>query len=208
MNYSQKHPQWKDVPLGTSYTTIGGYGCLLCSLASYIAESDITIRDGQIVDPGVLNRWLALNNGYAQGNLLIFNAVERIGLRLADYITCANKPAPMSELAAALDRGAGVLIEVDFQAGGALNQHWVRLLKLYDDEALIVDPWLPPEYEIRWLMASEYGHPKGKPPWSDPARAIYRAAIYEPAFANELLNVPSFAPRGEFVQEDLGAACP
>ena len=219
VNFSQQHPHWKNIRLGTSWSTIGGYGCLLCSVASYVADTGLG-ADGRRVDPGSLNRWLARHGGYAGGNLFIFNSLAPLGVELVDYVDCFNTPAPIDAIAEALYADFGVVVEVDFAPGGGRNQHWVRILKHPDAEtvaqqraaldvdALIMDPWMPPGYERRWLMPAY-----ALPIWDNPARAIFRVAIYaavpsgEPLKARrgcDLLNTKPYKKR--IVQENLNRA--
>ena len=191
--YSQIDPAYKAITLGTSSSTIGGYGCLMTSLASGLTDLGVRI-DGRIPDPARLNRWLARNGGFvnsaggtSNADLLVFGAVNRLpGVRLADFVDCRKSSAPMGTIAQALAEGKVVLVEVDFHPGGTLQQHWVRLLPEYNgltpeqtldllqDDVRIMDPWMPPGSELRWLMTSY-----ALPGWDSPARAIMRIAIYE-----------------------------
>jgi hypothetical protein len=165
--FSQRDPRWADVRLGHSYTTLGGYGCLVCAVASALVDF------GLDTDPARLNRWLARNGGFTGGNLFVFGAVEGLGMALERLVDCARRPAPVGELAEALEDGAAVVAKVDFHPGGGVNEHWVRVLRFTADDALIVDPWLPPGAGLTWLM------PRYAPPgWEGPARAIFRAAVY------------------------------
>lgn len=123
-------------------------------------------------DPGTLNRWLCRNNGYTSGNLIVFSRLgEPAGLAV-EVIDCSRRSAPMDKIQAALDAGGYPLVKVDFKPGGSVQQHWVRILELTDDDALIHDPWLL-DGGPYWLMA-RYGHWT----WDDVARAVYRVALY------------------------------
>jgi hypothetical protein len=165
--YSQKDPRWSDVRLGTSYSTIGGYGCTLCSVASVLADFGID------VDPGRLNRWLIANGGYTGGNLFIFSAVEPLGVTLVDLIDCTYQPAPVTTILSALAEGMGVVVKVDMSPGGVLNEHWARVTGGDSDDLRIMDPWLPNGFNHYWLLA-RYG---ATYQW-DLERAIFRVAIY------------------------------
>jgi hypothetical protein len=172
--YSQRSPAWADVRLGTSTATVGGYGCTITALAAWLTEAGVTVA-GLTTTPGVLNRWLARHGGFYQGNLLVFDSLRPLGVAMAAYIDCRRVPAPVDRLATALGEGHGVLVQVDFRPGGAQQMHWVRLLVLEDDDALVMDPWLPPEWAVTLLMPRY-----ALPAWDGPARAIMRAVIYEP----------------------------
>jgi len=146
---------------------------------------------GYPVTPDVVNRRLDLAGGFGgdSGNLMIFGkADEAFGVKLIHAAYCTDKPAPMDLVAASLIAGRIVIAEIDFTPGGKVNSHWVRLLPTADQEAnlvrdlqadcLIMDPWMPPGEEVRWLMPA-YADKS----WPNPARAIMRLVIYEPPAA-------------------------
>lgn len=166
-SFSQRDPRWESVRLGLSYQTMGAYGCLVTSIASMLADFGVD------TDPGRLNRWLARNGGFVNGNLMVFGALEKFGVSLLDLVDCSTRPAPMDRIRQAMLSGEGVVAMVDFNPGGTVNQHWVRSLRITDDDALIMDPWAPPGYEVYWLMARY-----AQPAWNDPSRALFRVAIY------------------------------
>jgi len=183
--YSQRHPHWVNTALGTSAATIGNYGCLISALASGLADLEITLY-GREPDPGSLNRWLARNNGFTQGNLLVFGAVVKLGVEMAHYVDCSQRPAPLDVIADALAQRAIVLAEVDFRPGGSRNQHWVRILPTkknltsaeqkaaLEKDCYVMDPWMPDRYSWRWLM-SGYALPS----WDGPERALFRVVVYQ-----------------------------
>jgi uncharacterized protein YndB with AHSA1/START domain len=198
--YSQLDPLWDRVLLGTSSTTIRAYGCLLNTIASILSDLGVTIRERK-PNPAILNRWMARNGGFTGGNRVVFNSVEKLGgVKLAQFIDARNRPAPLKPIAAALARGDGVAIEVDFRPGGALNQHWVRVLperygmneaevlEALKTDALIMDPWMPKGENVRWLMASYARYD-----WDTPETAIYRIAIYQRTEEGEAKEAASFA---------------
>lgn len=171
--FSQPDPRWGDIMLGTSGgQTIASAGCLLSVAAAMLCEF------GARTDPGRLNRWLCRNNGYTHGNNIIFSALSRFaadrGIFVAsDIVDCGNIPAPMGRVRDTLRGGGAVLAKVDFRPGGAVQQHWVRLLACDEADCLIHDPWLPPGTAAYSLMA-RYAHHT----WNDPARVIFRLALY------------------------------
>lgn len=183
--YSQQDERRADLRLGTSRSTIGGYGCLLNVAAGALGD----LRPSMAMTPEDLNRWLIRNNGYTGGNLFVFNALEPLGITLDAVIDCYRQAAPMDRVEQALRDSREVLALVDFKPGGAVGQHWVRLLDpVYVDyprqpaftDYVIHDPWLPEgKNEIRLL--SRYALPT----WDDAARAIFRLAIYRSAEDHE-----------------------
>lgn len=144
--YNQRDRRWGNLQLGTvDGTTIGGYGCLISSIA--MAQS--LFGPDQPYDPGTVNRLFTENKGYANGNLVIWTAIPRIlpnitylGARYSEY-----SAAPTEELKGHLDRGGLALIEVAFRGvafdskGNRINRHWL-LANGHDDQGIIkADPW-------------------------------------------------------------------
>ncbi len=175
--FHQDNVRWGDTPLGLSGgCTLGSAGCL-CTVAAGMLAAVF----GVDTDPGRLNRWLCRNGGFTGGNRLNFGALEKFGLD-GTVIDCSRVPAPMDIVIDTLQIGGGVLAKVDFLPGGHLNEHWVRILECSEEDCLIHDPWLPESAGAYFLMA-RYAHPS----WDNPARAIFRLAIY---LADELLSTP------------------
>jgi len=180
--FSQRDKRWSDIHLGTAGGMfIGGAGCLLSVSAAMLRET-FSVS----VDPGVLNRWLCRNSGYTHGNLLVFDALRRAALELGGVelavrvIDCANVPAPLDQIDATLDGGGGVLVLVDFHPGGAIQQHWIRILERDasggEADYIVHDPWLPAAVNPYRLMP-RYAHYS----WSSPARVIFRIVLYRQA---------------------------
>lgn len=165
--YSQRDTEWAQDGLGTSLQpTLGEAGCLVTAIASLVAD-----LAGQLLSPGLLNDWLRANKGFQQGNLFVFGSVVPLGLRLVEMVQARTDPAPITKLTDALKAGAGIVVQVDSVPGGALNQHWVRLLSVDEKDGQIMDPWQLPGKEF--VPLSTYFAPG----W-DSARAIFIAAIY------------------------------
>lgn len=163
--FSQRDPRWRDVRLGEGGLTIGQAGCLLCSAAAMLASW------GWDTDPVRLNGFLLAHEGYCDGNLLVFGALDGQWCRFLELVRCEKVAAPVERLRNAIAGGAGVLVQVDFTPGGALQQHWVWLTELGERSGHIVDPWQLPGGELvdlgRYLAQG----------WT-PARGIFAAAIY------------------------------
>jgi hypothetical protein len=163
--FSQRDPRWRDMTLGTGERTIGQAGCLITSVAALLATW------GQDTDPARLNEYLVAHHGYEAGERFVFSAVDGLGCRCTEYITCPLKPAPVDRLREALAAGAGVVAQVDAPPGDKVQQHWVWLCELGARSGHIMDPWQMPGRELvglnTYLAAG----------WS-PARGIFAAAIY------------------------------
>ncbi len=208
-NYSQVDDAWGRVMLGVSSSTIGGYGCLICSIASGLTDVGVKIN-GLPADPPQLNRWLARNKGFtaasgsSQRNLFIFNSLRPLGVELVDYVDCRKSRAPVAKVVDALEaENQFVAIQVDFKPGGSqAQQHWVRAIHSYGPDILIMDPWLRGSAENVHLM-TRYAIPS----WDDPSRAIFRIAAYryDPAVTDYGEPVPE---KDYIIQDELYAYHP
>lgn len=166
--FSQRDPRWAQDLLGTSFLTLGQAGCLVTAAAAMCADFGIG------TDPGRLNKWLTMTGGFVADNLFVFNALSGLGLDCGDVIFCRDEPAPVDVLTELLIAGnCGVVVEVDFTPGGALNSHWVQLLT-NAATPLIMDPWQLPGHEL--IALDQYFAPG----W-DLARGLFALAWYMPA---------------------------
>jgi len=202
--YSQLDDRWQRIMLGESSTTIGANGCLLCSVASGLADVGVMI-DGLPPDPPRLNRWLARNKGFVaprtatkERNLYVFNSLGPLGVKLVEYIDARSSAAPVAKIEKALAReDTLVAIHVDFSPGGSNQQHWVRALSWHTTDVRIMDPWIRGDSQEAYLM-TRYALPS----WDDPARAVFRIAIYEFRGASATLTASSLNERA-IVQDKL-----
>jgi len=204
--YSQRSELWQRVMLGQSSTTIGGYGCLICSVASGLTDAGVLI-DGLPADPARLNRWLARNKGFSasssaprESNRFVFNSMSALGVKLVEYIDCRNKTAPVDKIQDALGKERHfVAIQVDFKPGTTgYEQHWVRAVEWVGVDVRVMDPWIIGSNQETYLM-TQYA----LPPWDTPARAIFRIAIYRCDPVGPY--APEAAPETPIVQKEL---CP
>lgn len=168
MVFSQRDPAWSNDRLGTGILSIGEAGCLISAVAGMLVDCGIH------TDPHRFNRWLVSNHGYVDDDLLLFQAPEGLGMNLVDVVFCPNEPAPVARLTQALADGDSVVILVDYMPGGAVDQHWVRLLSIERANGMIGDPWrLPGAGLIDLSVYLAAG-------WT-PERGIFAAAIYRQA---------------------------
>ena len=168
--FSQRDPSWSGIALGSGGgLTIGQAGCLLCAVASALADLSAIHYT-----PLSLNQWLLNHGGYASGNQFVWSALAPLGLRLASFVECPLVPAPVDAMRQALAAGQAVIVEVDAEPGGEVQMHWVRLLAIDADgrDAQIMDPWQVPGEEVSRL--SEHYEAAG---W-DVGRAVMRVAVY------------------------------
>jgi len=118
--YGQRDPNWRGVTLGTSQSTIGSHGCAVvsvCMMCEYV---------GIHVTPPQLNEWLKANKGFINGNLMVWNSIDRFSGGKLTYSGTA-KPKQYPQIA-----------EVDLIPNNSVfDQHFVLAL----DENTCFDPW-------------------------------------------------------------------
>lgn len=179
--YSQRDPRWATARLGTSSKyTIGNAGCLITATAEMLRRMYL-----RATDPGMLNRWLTNNGGYAEGYKFVFNAIERLPrypVHLVELIDCTDRPAPTQKILDYLRETTelgpylqlGILLRINMTPYGADSEHWVLATELHgihgETDIAVVDPWIGQEIT---LMTGPYG----RPDW-DIARMVYRIAVY------------------------------
>jgi len=159
--FSQKDPIWRYKKLGTSNSTIGGYGCLLTSATMVCAHY------GKNTNPDLLNQAMIRVNGYANGNLWKFWSLSAVypDITIRDYVDCEKVPAPLALIDMRLAEGIPVIVKVDYYPGGAVQQHWILLCGKQGDDYIAADPISG----TRILFREKYG---------DPARYIFRVVTY------------------------------
>jgi len=164
--FSQRDERWSGLALGNGQATIGQAGCLVACAASVLCDAGYTI------DPAQLNTWLKANGGFLQLNLFVWMAINVLGVvRFAELVYV---PGPLGATAdkvrAVLERGGFAVAQVDYSPGGTFEQHWVRLVSLDEQNALIMDPMELPGGEIRFICP-KYG--------TTPSQAIWQVGMYE-----------------------------
>lgn len=159
--------------MGLSGIPLGQQGCLVTATASLI--SDLT---GKPITPGELNAWMGRHGGYLDGNHFLYYSIQPLGVIPVFFSYCERVAAPVDTLRSHLQKGNGVLVEVDSKPGGEIDEHWVRLIEFVGDDARVMDPWPMPDGDQsgNLCMLLERYTLRG---W-DLARAIFRAVVYVP----------------------------
>jgi len=155
---SQKDQRWASKKLGTSSVcTIGSDGCLLTCVSMVLHYF------GHPVLPDSLNDQLVRVGGFYQGARLVWGKVSEIypdvqfDWQVFNDGECSSKPAPLELIDRLLGEKIPVIVKVDFNPGGELQEHWVLIVG--KDEAgsyIINDPWTGEEY----FFQAKYGDPK------------------------------------------------
>ena len=121
--YKQCDSRWGSNGLGSS-STICAVGCLMCSVSYDMAGAGKTIN-GQTATPAVLNSYHNTNGGYS-GNLYVWGAVEKFGLRYEGQVT--DKSVLKSNIC------ANKMVILNVKNGG----HWVLAVS-YDGDTFTVN---------------------------------------------------------------------
>jgi hypothetical protein len=170
--FSQRDPRWAEDPLGMAgSTTIGLAGCLITAVASGLCDLGIP------TNPAMLNCWLSQHRGFGQGNLFIWPSVERLEVKLDQYVECPKVDAPMGMIRRALADGKVAIVELDSVPGGDVQPHFARVLAVSEDakDCDLMDPWQLPGGEFCKLSAHY-----AAAGWNA-ARAIFAVGIYRKA---------------------------
>lgn len=138
--WSQKDPRWATDKLGTSKTTIGGWGCLVTIISAELA------RRGILTNPGKLNRDLTAIDGYKDGNLLIWSKLTflfpQIQMDLAFWKELGKDGSDLRPFVdALLASGRPAIVQTDLvPATSWLEEHWVGITGMRDGHYMVVDP--------------------------------------------------------------------
>jgi len=176
---SQVDGRWKDVQLGTSSSTIGGYGCLITCVSMMLDYY------GHDVDPASLNDLLKANAGYANGNLLVWGSIPAI----FDGVTYDGKweGSRNDIIDKCLADGKPAIIHVDYNPATApIEQHWVLVVGRKDGRYIINDP-----KDGKQIVFNDR--------YSDPATKIYSVASYD-------ASIPEVTPPEWIPEDDLDKA--
>jgi len=165
--YSQRNPEWANIPLGLSNYTVGSAGCAVtaATMLATMVNPELT--------PGSVTEWLNEHGGFTRGGLLYWSVVAQMvdGMEFVSYSKWNNTAADMDAVSEALKQNPQV-VQVDFYPGGVLDTHFVLALGFTDDgqDMNIIDPWTGK----RTRLLGAYGLAT----W-DLKRAIYAMAEYK-----------------------------
>jgi hypothetical protein len=167
-HFSQNDPKWKSTLLGfDKSSTIGGYGCLLTSLAMVATGYGATG-----LTPATLNDKLKAAGGFEPGTAYLIGGLigsAAPGMSV-EYHPAHGVPAPLAEIDAALAEGQPVIIEVDWSPNPGLQTHYMVVYAKDGHDYLVYDPYPYPSASgpIK-LSESKYASVAGS---KDPAEII------------------------------------
>lgn len=180
--FSQRDEKWRNDRLGTSASTIGGYGCLITCAASLLCYF------GNSIDPGRLNKLLTEKGLYYNGNLFQWDSLDdlfNVKIDWTNFIDCATVPAPLDKIDALLAEKRPVIVKVDFDTNDDdIDQHWVMIFGKRGNDYIILDPWDGKEKTFR----GTYG---------DPLKYIFRIASWR-GVVPETPTIPEELPAGTY----------
>jgi len=131
--YNQRDIRWAAHPLGTK-STIGANGCLM-TCASMVCN-----HFGHASNPLQLNDWLTANNGYLDGNLFLWDAIERLypDMKFDGFVYSPTA----QQIKAVILAGVLPIMYVDFDDSTPLiEMHWVLGIGVTTSDVIIADPW-------------------------------------------------------------------
>jgi len=146
--FGQRDSRWANKPLGSSSSTLGGYGCLVSCLAMLCKYY------GKDTDPDKLNTALVNINGFAaasttptQKNLYkwyegITKLYSDIAITKLQATPAALTTTDFNALKAEIDAGRPVILQVDFiPATAFVDMHFVLLTGYEGNTYYVNDPW-------------------------------------------------------------------
>jgi len=119
--YKQCDSQWGSETLGTGSNTICAAGCAMSSVSMILATWGEQI-DGSAANPGTLNKWLIDNNGYADGDLIAWAAVNKLGKVQFSNMYSGAGSLSASDLRSNVDKSKPTVVNV------RSGSHWVLVV--------------------------------------------------------------------------------
>ena len=140
VEWKQKDPEWKDIPIGKSGSTLGQIGCLVTSISMQIAKSGVKTRINNF-NPGTFVQFLNNNNGFDNYGNFQWSAAtvaapsfKYVGQISLSGMSEAQKFSKIKELTS--QPGVYVVAEVL----GGRGQHWVAIDSVKGNKIKIMDP--------------------------------------------------------------------
>jgi hypothetical protein len=152
-NLYQNDEKWKNVKLGNSNETIGGWGCLLTSVTMMLNGI------GYNETPETVNEKMKKSGGF-QGAFFIPSVLPYVWPNCAyrDMQPCEKSPAPIAEIDAALEAGKPVILQVDWNKQAGIQTHFVLVKEKKGNDYILYDPYKyggdSPDKEV--LLTSRY----------------------------------------------------
>ena len=135
-NLYQNDEKWKNVKLGNSTETIGGWGCLLTSVTMMLNGI------GYNETPETVNEKMKANGGF-QGAFFIPSVVSLIWPNAVyrDMQPCETSPAPIDKIDSAVAAGKPVILQVDWNKQAGIQTHFVLVKEKKGNDYVLYDPY-------------------------------------------------------------------
>ncbi|HLO15883.1 MAG TPA: C39 family peptidase [Anaerolineales bacterium] len=135
-NLYQNDEKWKNVKLGNSAETIGGWGCLLTSATMMLNGI------GYNETPETVNEKMKKAGGF-QGAFFIPSVLPYIWPNCAyrDMQSCESYPAPIAQIDAAVAAGKPVILQVDWNKQVGVQTHYVLVKEKKGNDYVLYDPY-------------------------------------------------------------------
>eukprot|EP01089_Gocevia_fonbrunei_P016344 TRINITY_DN5026_c0_g1_i1.p1 TRINITY_DN5026_c0_g1~~TRINITY_DN5026_c0_g1_i1.p1 ORF type:complete len:194 (+),score=31.27 TRINITY_DN5026_c0_g1_i1:97-678(+) len=126
--YKQCDSKWGRHPLGTSgRDTICSAGCAMSSVSMALASYEDDINKHR-VDPLNLDEWLQSHGGYADGDLIIWDSVSKLGKLRTETITTSLSRTKMLDY---IHRRQPIVVNVRD------GSHWVLVIGYSESEEAV-----------------------------------------------------------------------
>lgn len=135
-NLYQNDEKWKNIKLGLSNETIGGWGCLLTSTTMMLNGL------GYNETPETVNEKMKAMGGF-QGAFFIPSMLPYAypNLIYKSMQPCESFPAPVSLIDAAIATGKPVILQVDWNKQAGIQTHFVLVKEKQGDDYVLYDPY-------------------------------------------------------------------
>jgi hypothetical protein len=135
-NLYQNDEKWKNVKLGNSSETIGGWGCLLTSATMMLNGI------GYNETPETVNQKMRSHGGF-MGALFVPSILPYIWPQCLyrDTQGCESLPAPIAQIDEAVAAGKPVILQVDWNKQVGVQTHFVLVKEKKGNDYIIYDPY-------------------------------------------------------------------
>ena len=161
--YYQNDKKWQNNKIGfSSSLTIGQVGCMLTCFAMTVNhfggnETPLSLNNKMVNAKGFNDAWIK--------GAQVPGLFPNLGFQRQKSVECKNKPAPMSDIDAALAAGSLVMVQVDREADATFQDedgHWVLLQEKQGDDYTMIDPWYS-ERDSKKTLVGRYGFGRKQP---------------------------------------------
>jgi hypothetical protein len=152
-NLYQNDEKWKNVKLGNSSETIGGWGCLMTSVTMMLNGI------GYNETPETVNEKMKKAGGF-QGALFMPSVIPYVWANCLyrDMQPCESSIPPIAQIDAAVAAGKPVILQVDWNKQAGTQTHFVLVKEKKGNDYVLYDPYKyggdGPDKEV--LLTSRY----------------------------------------------------